>query len=230
MNSMIMYALVAMVAFFFYQAWMRFFGGTRILVERYDLIDDEVVRVNPAKCSIAMIKRVAGIDKLVLPRKWAKKTIEPPKHSDMILNDKGKRYLKILKVNEDEFQIMKLCTKIDGKNINTTFKIIQRDVSFWATNETKRLESEHKQESKWDKIKPLVTYAVVGMICLMMIVVSINKAGDIMNQASDVNRDTKNFLERFANDPNKYIVAGQALANGGVSEETPTDAAAPPTR
>ena len=205
--------------------WYFFFRGNGkklVYVEMYQLNGTLLIRLNPKGAAKAYIKKENGVDMLHIPKKYDKdKTgIEIPKAEEYIPNFAGVSLIKIAKINEGEFKLLKHDVEITEDEIKSDYQVLDRDISFWAQNQYDRVENDYKNESTWDKIKPFATLAVVGFICFLMVYSTIKQVNEMATEAAGERKETIDLINKFIN--------REKVNTPQTGEVVETDAAKPP--
>lgn len=226
MNLILIGAIVFVIIALIYKVIGK--GGKEIVyTEIYEVQGDSYIRLNPKFATKALIKKVDNTYKLFLPKKYTdgvKFGIETPKYSEYIVNSKGIKLIKVVKLSQGAFKLMIPDIKIDKTNASHSFKVIDRDISFWADNELLRIHQDYNVETRWDKVKPYVALGVVAVVCLLMIYCTLDKAGEILSDAAGESRETTSIITKFIDNPTdiaNYI-------NNKDKESVTTNATKPP--
>jgi hypothetical protein len=214
-------ALIGGVLFFI---WWFFFRDTQkinVWIEMYQLQGERLIRLNPKGNTKAYIKNDKGIHMLFLPKKYNidKKGVEIPKAQEYIPNFAGVPLLKVVKINEGEFKLLKHDTIVEEEEIDSQYTVLDRDISFWAQNQADRIDIDYKNESMWDKIKPFATLVVVGFICFLMVYATIDKVNEMALEAAGERKETINLIQNFID-----AQRGSSIE----TQEVETDAPRPP--
>lgn len=199
--------LIGAIVFVAFAVIYKFFFKKKnsvVYTEIYELNGNRLTRLNPKFPDKAKITEVNGVHELFLPKKYYSGTpfgLPVPEPQEYISNHMGVKLLKIAKVSENEFRSMNHDFEVSDEEIKSKYKVVDKDIAFWMKNQNERIDMDYKVESKWDKIKPLLTIGVVAVICLMMIYVTLEKAGEIMDSASGERKETTNLIQKFIDNP-----------------------------
>ena len=226
MNIILIGAIMFVVVAVVYKLFFKKKKGV-VYTEIYELAGNRLTRLNPKFPVKSFIVEKDGIHELLLPKKYysgAPFGLPIPDPQEYISNHMGIKLAKVVKVSETEFRTMKHDFVVNDKEIASHYKVIDKDVAFWIKNQTERADIDYKTESKWDKIKPLLAIGIVAVICLMMIYVTLEKAGEIMDSASGERKETTNLIQKFIENP---AGVGNFINNKG-KENVNTNATKPP--
>lgn len=156
------------------------------------------------------------------------KGVEIPKSSDYLLNYGGIRLAKIIKINEEEFKLAKPQLLVNKDEYVLKYKPIERDISFWGDNELMRINTDYNNDNMWDKIKPYVALGIVAVVCMIMVISTLDRVGELSNEAKQERTDMTNLISRLMDDPGS--VANQLQNTQNNNTQVETNVAKPPSQ
>lgn len=126
--------------------------------------------------------------------KGEKEILQIPSYDALMMTIKGGNVLHLEQLSNTEyFVLMPIIDDptdetIIGKQANLKLKIIESDIQLWSTTMIDRLYAMYKKPSLWDKILPILVYAVPMLITMIMIYLVLQKF-DVL-QAVSANLDS----------------------------------------
>jgi hypothetical protein len=227
MNMVLIGAVIFVVIAIIYKFFFSNNNGV-VYAEIYELNGGNLVRLNPKASSKCQIKKEQNTQKLFIPKRFTnnqKQGIEIPSSSDYIMNYNGLRLIKLIKINENEFKLAKPSLNVDEKEYTLKYKPIERDVAFWADNETMRVNSDYKTEDGLlKKLAPFIALGLVAIVCLMMISMTLDKAGEMTSDAKEERSAMTKLIGNLIDNPGSVANA----INNKDSEGIPTNVTKPP--
>lgn len=144
--------------------------------------------------------------------KGEKEILQIPSYDALMMTIKGGNVLHLEQLSNTEYFV--LMPIIDdptdetilGKQANLKLKIIESDIQLWSTTMIDRLYAMYKKPSLWDKILPILVYAVPMLITMIMIYLVLQKF-DVL-QAVSANLDSAAKALRDLHQSGALIPAG----------------------
>ena len=166
-------------AFLLYFLYKQFFSHSKVfLIKIWDVVNDELMQRE--SYTYPVFKKVKGTNMMAI--KGEKETFEidkmlkPPSYAELKFNAKGKKVYNLAKSKTGSF------TPIDSFKMDGKVSIVDAEDDFWKTLSQRQLRERHKDELKWYE-KPIFTIALVGLICLMMVYMTVNKASVLVAES-----------------------------------------------
>lgn len=149
----------------------------------------------------AYIKDKDGIVSTFRLLKNRKARIVPPPYELLIPAKRG-NFLILYQLNEEEFvpvdiDLKKVKVMAEDENGNATLMEVDlepmpSDVKLWMASMFRQIKQTYGNESVWEKMLPIVTILIVGVLCILLVYFTVTNMGDF---AASISQQAKAVSE-----------------------------------